>query len=105
MGLPLTDNLPVARPRFAVLDIARGVAIIAMVVYHFCWDLSYFRFIAANVGFDFGWVVFGRLVLTSFLMLVGVGLVLAQGRAIRWSAFWRREAIVVGAALSITVAT
>ena len=105
MGLPLTDNLPVARPRFAVLDIARGVAIIAMVVYHFCWDLSYFRFIAANVGYEFGWVVFGRLVLTAFLLLVGVGLVLAHGRGIRWPAFWRREAIVVGAALIITVAT
>ena len=101
----MTDSPLTARPRFAVLDIARGVAIVAMVIYHFCWDLSYFRFIAANVGFDFGWVVFGRLVLTSFLMLVGVGLVLAHGRGVRWSAFWRREAIVVGAALSITAAT
>lgn len=95
----------VAHPRFAVLDIARGVAIVAMVIYHFCWDLSYFRFIAANVGFDLGWVIFGRLVLTSFLLLVGIGLVLGHGRAIRWPAFWRREAMVAAAALIITIAT
>ncbi|MEO8685102.1 MAG: heparan-alpha-glucosaminide N-acetyltransferase [Devosia sp.] len=101
----MTDNPPTARPRFAVLDVTRGLAIIAMVVYHFCWDLSYFRFIAANVGFDFGWVVFGRLVLTAFLMLVGIGLVLAHGRGIRWPAFWRRQAMVAGAAIVITVAT
>ncbi|HTM76428.1 MAG TPA: heparan-alpha-glucosaminide N-acetyltransferase [Devosia sp.] len=98
-------ELAPARPRFAVLDIARGVAIIAMAVYHFCWDLAYFRFIDADIGYGLGWVIFGRLVLTAFLMLVGVGLVLAHGRGIRWRAFWRREAMVVGAALLITVAT
>ena len=98
-------SVPAARPRYAVLDIARGVAIVAMVIYHLCWDLSYLRFISANVGYDFGWVVFGRLVLTSFMMLVGIGLVLAHGRAIRWPAFWRREAMVVAAALVITIAT
>ncbi|HTN62650.1 MAG TPA: heparan-alpha-glucosaminide N-acetyltransferase [Devosia sp.] len=100
----MTELAP-ARPRFAVLDIARGLAIIAMAIYHFCWDLAYFRFIDADIGYGLGWVIFGRLVLTAFLMLVGIGLVLAHGRGIRWRAFWRREAMVVGAALLITVAT
>ena len=93
------------RPRFAVLDIARGLAIVAMAIYHFCWDLAYFRFMTADVGFGLGWVIFGRLVLTAFLLLVGVGLVLGHGGGIRWPAFWRREAMVVGAALIITIAT
>lgn len=93
------------RPRLIVLDMARGGAIIAMAIYHLCWDLAYFGFITANVGYGLGWVIFGRLVLASFLMLVGIGLVLAHGRAIRWRAFWRREAIVVGAALLVTLAT
>lgn len=98
-------ELSTPRPRFAVLDIARGVAIIAMAIYHFCWDLAYFRFIDADVGYGLGWVIFGRLVLTAFLLLVGIGLVLGHGRGIRWPAFWRREAMVVGAAIIITVAT
>lgn len=96
---------PVARPRFAVLDIARGVAIIAMAIYHFCWDLAYFGFITADIGYGLGWVIFGRLVLTSFLVLVGIGLVLAHGRGIRWPSFWRREAMVAGAAVIISIAT
>jgi len=95
----------VPRPRFAVLDIARGVAVIAMAIYHLCWDLAYLRFITADVGYGLEWVIFGRLVLTAFLMLVGIGLVLAHGRGIRWRSFWRREAVVAGAAILITIAT
>lgn len=94
-----------ARPRYAIVDIARGVAIIAMVAYHFCWDLSYFRFIAADVGFDPTWVLIARSILAAFLFLVGVGLVLGHGRAIRWNSFWRRWLFVVAGALVITVAT
>lgn len=96
---------PDARPRFAVVDIARGLAIIAMVAYHFCWDLSYFRFIAADVGYDPAWVLLARSILAVFLFLAGVSLVLGHGRGIRWRSFWRRWAFLVVGALAITVAT
>ncbi|MGV8954309.1 MAG: DUF1624 domain-containing protein, partial [Cypionkella sp.] len=93
------------RPRFAVIDIARGVAIIAMVAYHLCWDLSYFRFIAPDVGRDPNWVIIARSILATFLFLVGVGLVLGHGRGVRWSAFWRRTSFVVLGALASTLGT
>jgi uncharacterized membrane protein len=98
----LIDTL---RPRFAIVDIARGVAIIAMVAYHLCWDLSYFRFIAADVGYDPQWVLIARSILAVFLFLVGVGLVLGHGNGIRWSSFWRRWLFVLAGAIIITVAT
>ena len=88
-----------------MVDIARGVAIVAMVAYHLCWDLSYFRFIAADVGYDPAWVVIARSILAVFLFLVGVGLVLGHGDGIRWRSFWRRWIFVVAGALAITVAT
>ena len=100
----MTDQ-HVARPRFAVIDIARGMAIIAMVAYHFCWDLSFFRFIAPDVGRDPEWVVIARSILAVFLALVGVGLVLGHGSGIRWHSFWRRWAFVVLGALAITIGT
>ena len=34
----------------AVIDAARGLAVLAMVVYHFSWDLRYFGYIAAGCG-------------------------------------------------------
>lgn len=93
------------RPRLPIIDIARGVAIVAMMIYHLSWDLSYFRFIAANVGNDPEWVAFARTILFAFMFLVGVGLVLAHGRGIRWRAFWRRWLFVLAGALAITIAT
>jgi uncharacterized membrane protein len=99
------DTSATPRPRFVVIDIARGVAIVAMIAYHFCWDLSYFRFIAADVGYDPQWVLIARSILAVFLFLVGVSLVLGHGRGIRWASFWRRWALVVVGALAITVAT
>ena len=94
-----------SKPRFAVVDIARGVAIIAMIAYHLCWDLSYFRFISADVGYDPQWVVIARTILSAFLFLVGVGLVLGHGTGIRWRAFWRRWWFVLAGALLITLGT
>lgn len=99
----MSDLTP--RPRFAIVDIARGVAIIAMVAYHLCWDLSYFRFIAADVGYDPAWVLLARSILAVFLFLAGVSLVLGHGRGIRWRSFWRRWIFVVVGALAISVAT
>ena len=101
----MTDIPAAPRPRFAAIDIFRGVAIIAMIAYHFCWDLSYFRFIAADVGYDPQWVLIARSILAVFLFLVGVSLVLGHGRGIRWQSFWRRWAFVVAGALAITIAT
>ena len=104
-GEVLTDAAPTKRPRLPVIDIARGVAIIAMVIYHFSWDLSFYRFIPVDVGFDPGWVAFARTILFAFMFLVGVGLVLGHGDGMRWRAFWKRWLFVAGGALLITLGT
>lgn len=93
------------RPRLPVIDIARGVAILFMAFYHLCWDLWYFGFIAADIGFDPGWVFFARSILASFLFLVGVGLVLGHGEGMRWRGFGRRWLFVLAGALAITLGT
>jgi len=93
------------RPRFAIVDILRGLALLGMVIYHLFWDLAFLRFFPVDVGYDPGWVAFARSLLTTFLLLVGVGLVLAHGNGIRWPAFWRRLGLLVAAALAITVVT
>ncbi|MEO5806267.1 heparan-alpha-glucosaminide N-acetyltransferase [Devosia sp.] len=93
------------RPRYAVVDIVRGIALMAMMIYHCFWDLAYFRFYPVDVSADLGWVIYARSILGTFLFLVGVGLVLGHGRAIRWNAFWKRFAMVTGAAIIVTIAT
>jgi uncharacterized membrane protein len=44
----MSDSTPAPRFRIALLDVLRGVAILAMIVYHFFFDLEFFGL--ANVG-------------------------------------------------------
>jgi uncharacterized membrane protein len=91
--------------RWDILDVARGIAIAAMIVYHFSWDLSFLRLIATNIVAEPGWQWFARSIAGSFLTLAGIGLVLAHGAEFRPAPFLRRLAKVGGAALAITAVT
>ncbi|MDB5592143.1 heparan-alpha-glucosaminide N-acetyltransferase [Enterovirga sp.] len=96
-----------ARPpgRRLAVDLARGAAVVAMVIYHFAWDLSQLGFVATDIQGHLGWSLFARLVAASFLILSGVSLVLAHGRALRPAAFLRRLAVLAAAAAAVSGAT
>lgn len=96
---------PAGSSRIPVVDVARGVALAAMIVYHFAWDLSFLGFVDTAVGSDPAWVAFARSIAGSFLFLVGIGLVLADDAGQSWNSFFRRLAKVGLAAAAITVAT
>jgi uncharacterized membrane protein len=100
-------NSPGPRParRIDLLDVARGMALVAMAIYHFTWDLEFFGYVEAGTAAVGGWKMFARCIASSFLFLVGVSLFLAHGRQIRWRPFWRRWAMIVASAALITVAT
>jgi len=71
-------------PRFAVLDAARGLALAAMVVFHFSFDLDSLGLAALDVGGDPRWRWFARLIAGSFLALSGMSLVIAHAKGMRW---------------------
>ena len=93
------------RGRLQSIDVYRGLAILAMVAYHALWDLSYYGFISIGVGVDAGWFAIQRAILTAFLLLVGAGLWLGHRDGIDWRHFWRREAVLVAAALGVSAVT
>ena len=105
MTISSEDTQPVRLGRLAILDVARGLAVVAMAIYHFSWDLSWFAFVDWPVAQGDGWRVFAACIAGSFLFLAGVSLDLAHHNAVRWRSFWKREAIIVAAAAAVSLAT
>ena len=94
-----------ANPRITLLDTLRGVALLAMATYHFSWDLEFFGYLDPGTAGS-GWLkIYARCIAGSFLFLAGVSLVLAHYPNIRWRPFWKRFAMVAGAALLISIGT
>ena len=102
---PSSGVPPTNAGRLAVLDLARGVAIVAMAIYHFSWDLSWFAFVDWDVGGAPGWRTFAVSIAASFLILVGVSLDLAHYEEIRWRSFWKRFALIAASAAFVSIGT
>lgn len=94
-----------AGQRLPIIDIARTGAIVGMVVYHFVYDLGLFGIIGTDVAVNGFWKYLARGVAGTFLFLAGFSLVLAHGKGIRWRAFWRRFALIAGAAALVSLGT
>ncbi|ATQ68447.1 MULTISPECIES: heparan-alpha-glucosaminide N-acetyltransferase [Methylosinus] len=92
------------RPRLLALDVARGLAVVAMIVFHLTWDLGHFHYIDPGIPFTSAFKLFGHAIAVTFLFVAGVSLALAH-RVFRPRAYWRRLALIAGAALLVTAAT
>ncbi len=94
-----------SRPRIEAVDAARGVALAAMGVYHFVWDLSFYNFVSPSTFYDPRFQFFGHIIAVSFLALVGVSLALAAQGGFNPGAYARRTALVAGAAALVSLGT
>jgi uncharacterized membrane protein len=89
--------------RVDAVDCARGLALIGMAAYHLSWDLADFRLAPPMLPFAPPMRLLSHVVASAFLALVGVSLALAHRKGLNVRAFWRRLAIVAGAAALVTV--
>jgi uncharacterized membrane protein len=102
-GRMLPDRAPPGR--LDALDLLRGIAIGAMVIYHTAFDLFANRLIATDVVENLGWKIFARSIASTFLVLVGIGLVLSMRKGFRRNAFLRRLGFIVVGAVLVSLAT
>ncbi|WP_416355746.1 heparan-alpha-glucosaminide N-acetyltransferase [Aureimonas phyllosphaerae] len=91
--------------RVELLDVLRGVALLAMLAYHFTWDLEFFGYLPPGYAQVGGWRIFARSIAISFLVLVGLSLFLANRNEVRWPSFRKRLAQIVAGAAVISLAT
>jgi len=94
-----------AKSRLVGLDVFRGWAIVLMIVFHFAYDLAFFHFIDANLARDTFWVYFRYVIVTIFMVSVGVSLAIVHTPRIRWDRVLRRAAILGAASVVVTIAT
>ena len=71
---------PIEAPRVDVVDAARGFAVAMMIAYHFCFDLTWFRWTDWAMLADARWIAWRSAIVASFLFVAGLSLALRDER-------------------------
>ncbi|MBC7703339.1 MAG: DUF1624 domain-containing protein [Rhodoferax sp.] len=88
--------------RFDAIDALRGLALVWMTLFHFCFDLSQFGYWRQDLYNDPFWTVQRTAILGTFLFCAGMGQAVALHKGQSWNRFWRRWAQIAGCALLVT---
>ena len=96
-------------PRLWEIDTLRGAAVVAMMFFHFMWDLYFFNLTTQNIV-GAGWQTFARGIGTTFIFLLGVSVTLDYSRMVAkgispFTRTLRRGLTVFGCGLIVSVAT
>jgi len=67
------------KDRFWEIDCLRGIAIIGMILFHFFFDLDYFKAYSLGADWKFWWL-FPRAIAGTFILLVGISLTISYNR-------------------------
>jgi len=85
------------------LDALRGLAVVWMTVFHFCFDLAHFRLIEADFHRDPFWLHQRTAIVGLFLLCAGLGQAVAIAGQQGWPRFWRRWSRIAGCAALVSL--
>ena len=97
------------RPRLWEIDTLRGLAVVAMIFFHFMWDLWFMRLTTQDIPGP-AWQAFARGIGGTFTFLLGLSLVLSAANLRRKGArplpaMLKRGLIVFGCGMLVTIGT
>ncbi len=92
----------IPKQRFDAVDALRGLAMVWMTLFHFCFDLNHFGYLRQDFHNDPFWTWQRAVILSLFLVCAGIGQAVALHRGQSWTRFWRRWAQVAGCAVLVT---
>ena len=93
------------QPRLIGIDIFRGWAITLMLIFHFSYDLQHFGYIDFNITNTPFWINFRILIVSMFLLTVGMSLKLAHQYKINWKAIKKRVLFLGVTAFLVSLAS
>lgn len=105
IGIEPARELARRPSRRPAIDVARGLALVAMAAYHGSWDATYFGLAGFDLLGDPLWLAARTVILSSFLLLAGIGLVLATSGGIDAGRFVRRLGRVAAGAAAVSAAS
>jgi len=90
--------------RYELLDVLRGLAVVQMMVFHFCFLLKEFKLAFLDFSRNIYWTSFRVVIVSMFLSLVGISLTIAYHKGLNKKRYFGRLAqlLVYGLALSLT---
>jgi uncharacterized membrane protein len=88
-----------------LVDLARGLAILQMVAYHFIYDLNLFRWIHVDLTAEAGFIAWRSAIVSQFLLLVGLGVGIGAASGRPTGRFWRRWAQIAASAALVSAAS
>jgi uncharacterized membrane protein len=92
-----------SRLRLPQIDALRGGAVVAMIFYHFGFDLNYIHWLQQDLIHDLRWMTARAMILGSFLLAVGMSQALAERQRADLKQRWLRIGKIAGAALLVTL--
>ena len=99
------DTYNVIKQRVFEVDFFRGIAIILMVIFHFCFDLNYFGYIDFDIYSGLNWKIFRIVIVSLFLLLVGISLCLAYRKTLNIDKLKKRLFILGISSVAISAVT
>ncbi len=97
--------MPTSAPhnqRLDAIDTLRGVALVWMTAYHFCFDLNNFGFARLDFYRDPFWTLQRTAILSLFLFCAGLGQAVALHQGQPWSRFWQRWIQIAACAVLVS---
>ena len=87
------------------IDALRAIAVLAMIIYHFAWDLGFFNIVDPVVVNSGWWKIFAVSIGSSFLFLSGFSFWFFSYSGINFRKFFKRILILIAAALIVSLGT
>ena len=100
---PWTGTPTTTGQRYDAVDALRGLAMVWMTAFHFCFDLSHFGFWPQNFRVDPFWTTQRTFIVSLFLFCAGLGQAIAWHQGQGWQRFVRRWMQIAGCALLVTL--